>query len=623
MSLHWIDIAIILAYIVLTIAVGFWLSRKASENMESYYLGGNSMPWYLLGVSNASGQFDISGTMWLVSLMFVYGMKSMWIPWLWPTFNQIFLMVFLSAWVRRSGVVTGAEWIRTRFGGGTGGQLSHIIVVVFALVSVIGFLAYGFIGVGKFAAIFFPYEFSADARTNAACYGLILTFFTTLYTVKGGMFSVVFTEVLQFVVMTVAAIAVGVIAFNNLTDPSLIADKVPQGWYDIFFGWELGMDWTGILDEVNLLIENDKRSLFAIFFGMMLFKGILVSLAGPAPNYDMQRILSARTPAEAQKMSFSVNVALFFPRYLMIGGLAVLAMLAPYELLPRMDGAIDFEQILPNAIRDYLPIGLKGLLIAGLLAAFMGTFAATVNAASAYVVNDIYKKYYRPNAPAKNYVRMGYLTSALVVVVGTVVGLLTENVASILEWIVSGLWGGYTAANVFKWYWWRFNAYGYFWGMTAGIVSALVAPSLFTGWNALEAFPFVLGMSVLACVVATLLTPPEPAAVLDSFYRRVRPWGFWGPVYERLHARDPRVDKNTNFGRDMGNVAVGMIWQVSMAAAAVFLILKQWDSFFIGLAVIAATSAWLYFFWWPTLDEEPGGLVEEARPTGILMKTGG
>ncbi len=109
--------------------------------MKAYFLGGNTMPWYVLGISNASGMFDISGTMLLVYWMFVYGLKSVWIPWLWPTFNQIFLMVFLSAWLRRSNVMTGAEWIQTRFGKGRGAQLAHIIVVVYAFVSIIGFFS--------------------------------------------------------------------------------------------------------------------------------------------------------------------------------------------------------------------------------------------------------------------------------------------------------------------------------------------------------------------------------------------------------------------------------------------------------------------------------------------------
>ena len=121
MKLHYIDLGIILLYLIATIIIGYWVSKRASKNIQSYFLGGNSLPWYFLGVSNASGMFDIAGTMLLVYWLSLYGMKSIWIPWVWPVFNQIFLMVYLSVWLRRSNVMTGAEWIKTRFGTGRGG----------------------------------------------------------------------------------------------------------------------------------------------------------------------------------------------------------------------------------------------------------------------------------------------------------------------------------------------------------------------------------------------------------------------------------------------------------------------------------------------------------------------
>ena len=149
MKIDLIDISIIIAYFALVIIIGFLVSRRAIKDINSYFLSSNSLPWWMLGVSNASGMFDITGTMWLVYVLFVYGLKSVWLPWVWPVFNQVFLMVYLSFWLRRSKVMTGAEWIKTRFGTSTGAQLAHISVVVFALVSVIGFLAYGFQGIGN------------------------------------------------------------------------------------------------------------------------------------------------------------------------------------------------------------------------------------------------------------------------------------------------------------------------------------------------------------------------------------------------------------------------------------------------------------------------------------------
>ncbi|HSM49336.1 MAG TPA: hypothetical protein VK872_16065, partial [Draconibacterium sp.] len=156
MKLTVIDVIIIFVYLFSTVIIGLVLKKVAQKSKSNYMLGGNKLPWYMLGLSNASGMFDISGTMWLVTLLFVYGLKSIWIPWLWPVFNQVFLMVFLSIWLRRSKVTTGAEWINTRFGRSLDSRLSHGVVVFFALILCLGYLAYGFIGLGKFVMIFIP-----------------------------------------------------------------------------------------------------------------------------------------------------------------------------------------------------------------------------------------------------------------------------------------------------------------------------------------------------------------------------------------------------------------------------------------------------------------------------------
>src|SRR6266568_8836567 len=160
MKLRAWDLGIIVAYFLVVILTGLWVSRRGAKDLDSYFLGGKSLPWYLLGISDASGMFDISGTMYLVSILFVYGVKSIWLPWLWPVFNQIFLMMFLSGWLRRSNVLTGAEWIQTRFGKGPGANLAHLSVVFFALVNVIGMLAYAFKGIGKFAVVMLPWHFT-------------------------------------------------------------------------------------------------------------------------------------------------------------------------------------------------------------------------------------------------------------------------------------------------------------------------------------------------------------------------------------------------------------------------------------------------------------------------------
>ncbi|MGA3045155.1 MAG: sodium:solute symporter family protein [Terracidiphilus sp.] len=610
MHLHVVDIAIIVAYLLSTVFIGYWVSHRASQSMQNYFLGGNTMPWYMLGISNASGMFDISGTMLLVSWMFVYGLKSVWIPWLWPTFNQIFLMVYLSAWLRRSKVMTGAEWIKTRFGTGRGAQFSHLIVVIYAFVSIIGFFTYAFKGIGKFAQTYLPWNLTANE------YALILIGITAIYVIKGGMISVVITEVVQFFILSIASFAVGIIAMRKVA-PDMLHRVVPTGWDNIFFGWHLNLDWATLLPAANAKVAQDGYGLFGFFVIMLLFKGIPISAAGPAPNYDMQRVLSAKDPREASMMSAWVNIVLTPPRYFLVIGLTVLAAAFFGPNLRAMGTNMDFELVLPYALGRFVPVGLLGFLIAGLLAAFMSNFAATVNAAPPYFVNDIYKRFINSNASPKTYVRLSYLASFSVIVIGVLLGWNVTSVNEVVVWIVSGLWGGYTASNVLKWYWWRFNGWGYFWGMVTGIAAALGLPAVITQVSLVQhllatysinkevviVFPVVVGISLIGCLLGTLLTKPEDEAVLKDFYRRVRPWGFWGPVLKKVLAEDPSFKPNKDFLRDMFNIAVGIVWQVSLVALPLYIVIQEFYRVAIALAVILVTSAVLKFTWYDHLNE--------------------
>lgn len=595
MALETLDLIIIAVYLVSMIGIGFYLSKQASKNLDSYFLGGKKIPWWVLGVSNASGMFDITGTMWLVAMCFVYGLKSAWLPWIWPIFNQVFLMIYLSAWLRRSNVMTGAEWLKTRFGTGKGAELSHIAVVIFAVVSAVGFVSYAFKGIGKFAVIFFPWDLSPDT------YALIIFAITTLYVVKGGMYSVVFTELLQFVIMTIAAIAVGIIAMNMVSSEALNA-AIPAGWKELFFGWTLELDWTGVIDSVNQKITDDGFTLFGFFFMMMLFKGVLSSIAGPVPNYDMQRILATKDAKEAAKMSGIVSLVMFFPRYMMVAGLTILALVYMGPDIQASGEVFDFEQILPYAISNFVPVGLSGLLIAGLLAAFMSTYAATVNAAPAYLVNDVYKRYFNAEGSEKQYIRMSYLASLLLVVIGVGLGFLITSINDIMQWIFGALFGGYAAANVLKWHWWRFNAYGYFWGMMSGLMASLALPVVFPELQPLYAFPYLLLAGLIGSIAGTLLTPPEEDEVLMNFYQKVRPWGFWQPIKEKVMQKSPEFKGNNTFSRDMFNIVVGMTWQISLVVLPIYLVIKEFKPMMAALFVMLLTSYILKKNWYDKLE---------------------
>jgi len=619
MELHAVDIAIIVAYMLGMVAIGFAAERRARGGLSKYFLGDNEMPWWVLSMSNATTMFDVSGTMWLVSLLYVYGLKSVFIPWLWPVFNQIFLMVYLSAWLRRSGALTGAEWIALRFGSDRGAEASRISVVLFALVSVIGFTGYAFVGIAEFAGIFLPPVLSRNE------YAAIIIGVTTLYTVMGGLYSVVFTDLIQFAIKIICAMALGVIAMRTVS-AEMLAAVVPPGWSDIWFSWTLGLDWSPLMPIAAEHVEADGYKMFGAFFMMMVFKGLLVSMAGPAPNYDMQRILAAKSPKEAAMMSGLVTVVLFAPRFFMIAGITVLALAL---LSPEAASATSFniEQVLPMVIRDHLPVGLRGVMIAGLLAAFMSTFAGTINAAAAYLVNDLYRPYLRPRASEREYVRASYVASLAVVMAGCTAGLFIPTVAKATHWIVSGLWVGYAAPNVLKWHWWRLNGFGYFWGMVVGIGGAVLTAisSDFMYWLAwpslqlislwsdapssaydlnLMAFPMLMLLSLAATLAGTWLTEPERMDVLADFYRRTRPWGWWGPIERAVVSADPGFRPNRDFGRDAMNILIGIVWQTAFVAMPIYVVIREWRSAGVCVAIIVVTSLVLKRTWYDQLDKK-------------------
>jgi len=439
------------------------------------------------------------------------------------------------------------------------------------------------------------------------------------------MFSVVITEVMQFTLLSIASVAIGLIAMSTVS-PAMIHAAIPAGWDNIFFGWQTGLDWSRLIPAANSRIAEDGSSFFGLLFMMYLSKGILVSAAGPAPNYDMQRILSTRNPREACKMSAVVNVVLNVPRYFMVAGLAILALAFYSGTINKMGVAMDFEQILPDAMARFVPVGLLGITVAGLLAAFMSNFAATVNAAPPYIVNDIYRRFINPNASEKTCVRLSIASSLAIVVIGIYIGWFVTSINNVVGWITSALWGGYAASNLIKWYWWRFNGYGYFWGMMTGILAATApilpflhltdlqaawaanpaTPELVRNYLSLQTplafFPVILAISLVGCFVGSWLSKPEDMEVLKNFYKRTRPWVLWGPVLAAVQKDDPSFKPNPDFWRDMFNIVIGIVWQTALVALPIYVVIRETLRAEVTLGIVVATSIILYITWFRHLN---------------------
>jgi Na+/proline symporter len=513
-------------------------------------------------------------------------------------------MVYLGIWIRRSRVMTGAEWIRTRFGEGQGALLSRLMVAIFAIIATIGFMAYDFKGIGKFCEVLLPWKLSANT------YALLFMSITAFYVIVGGMYSVVITDLIQYAIMVVVSAIIAGLAISK-TGRADILEKVPTGWTNLFptwselcAGWPLNLDWSNFIPSVNQKIADDGWELFGLFFMVVLFKGILASSAGPPPNKDLQRMLATRSPKDCAMMCMCTQAVLYVPRYLLIAGITVLGLVFYSEPLRQMGGTFDTEQVLPYVVNKFLPVGVIGLVLAGMLAAFMSTFSGTINNGASYIVNDLYRRYINPKATDRKYIAASYVSSIAVVAVGIIFGYMTKSIHEVTQWIVAGLYAGQLAPNILKWYWWRFNAYGYFSGMLTGITAALAVPKIFPEFNTmLHVFPIVLVISMAASVVVSLLTRPDEQEVLKDFYRRVRPWGFWGPVLRAVQQEDPAFRRNTDFARDMVNVAAGIVWQTALTLIPIYLVIRGYRELALCGVVLAASSVFLKYNWYDRLEK--------------------
>ncbi|MFH2000757.1 MAG: hypothetical protein ABIK28_13830 [Planctomycetota bacterium] len=591
-----LDIVIVGVYFIVVVGFGFWCRAGASKSLEAYFLGGKSLHWLPLAMSGSVSNFDITGTMWIVSILFLLGMKSMWHHWMWGFLMGAFFMCYMGKWVRRSNVMTAAEWMKTRFGDGTGGRLARITYAVMAVVTLASFVGYAYQGIGKFASIYIPLERLADPDLPAWLQALftdyesdLLAVFiisvTTLYVVLGGLFSVVVTDVIQTVVLFLGSLFIAWLAWSKLT-PDLL-DTLPEGFTSLAVPWR-SPEFAGT--------DNAHFEFFGALVIVWVFKGLLLNAGGPGQMYDFQRFLAARTPSDAAKMGAAWSGFLIV-RWAMAMGIALLALTGAV-------GVTDSEQVMPLVLRDLLPSGIRGLVLAGLLAAFMSTFSSTVNAGASFIVRDIWQPYIRPRATERQSVRFGYFATLGLVAGGIGIGFQGDSIARIWSWMMMALGGGVIVPNVLRWYWWRMNGWGYSLGMLGGMALALVA--LFLPETPMYVlFPLIAGASLVVSVTVSLLTAPVEDETLSAFYTIVRPFGFWRPVGIAATKMKGGIHESSENGWIiLLNVILSML-AISGAYLFPMYLVGHWYAqalFWLALAVAACVV--LRFTWYARLHDD-------------------
>jgi len=588
-----IDFCIIVIYFFIVIGLGFWYRKRASKDLGAYFLGGKSIHWLGLAMSGSVSNFDITGTMWIISILYVLGMKSMWHHWMWGVMMGAFFLAYMGKWVRRSNVMTAAEWMKTRFGSGPAGSLARTAYALMAVLTLASFVGYAFQGIGKFASVYIPLESLADHTTigwlqtmatthEADVLAVAIIGVTTLYVILGGLYSVVVTDVIQTVVLTLASIFIAYIAWSKLT-PELLAG--------------LGGDWTSLRVPWRVkefaAINPAHSELFGAFVIVWVVKGLLLNAGGPAQMYDFQRFLAARNARDAAKVGAAWSVFLIV-RWAMAVGIVLLA-------LTGAAGVDDAEKVMPIVLLKFLPVGFRGIVVAGLLAAFMSTFSSTVNSGASFIVRDMWQPYFRPNAGDKESVRFSYLATLALVLVGIAIGFQAGSIATIWNWMMMALGAGVVMPNVLRWYWWRMNGWGYSLGMFAGILLSLIAlfhPEI----PAYYMFPSICAASLFVSIAASVASEPVAGEVLIAFYRSIRPFGLWGPIRRQADLSPGELaSKSENVPLTILNVILGMAAICGLYLFPMYLVGHWYVKSIIWFGAAVAAVAALAFTWYPNL----------------------
>jgi len=599
MNLSALDITIIAIYIAAILGIGFYVKRRAARGgLETYFLGGRALPWWMIAMSGSSSYFDITGTMWIVSLLVAIGMKAMWIQWLWCFVSTVFFAAYMGKWIRRSGVMTGAEWMVTRFGAGRWGGLARLSYTFYAVLTLTAFLGYTAVGMGKFGSVYFP------GLGDRACATLIIGV-TGLYVIVGGFEGLILVELLQTTLLSIGAVIIAVVGAAHF-DAARLAAATPEGWWSIAPAWTLP-HLAGTAQEVYFL--------FGAVILAYVANGLLIGLSGPPQLFDFQRFLATRNARDAAKMGALWGV-IHTVRWPMAMGIAILALVGlsgEAGLTERI--ATDAERALPVVIAHVLPAGVRGLAIAALLAAFVSTFNAMVNGGASYIVKDIYQRYVAPDASRRQLIAASYVASVALIVAGIVVSWFASSINAVFAWIMGSLGAGVVLPNVLRWYWWRINGQGYTAGTLAGMALSL-AQVIVINLLPPDTLPIYITLPVIAlsvcavCVLVSLATEPTDRKTLEGFYRTVQPGGFWRPVARAVRAADPTFRREHAFAADFLNVILGIPWMIALYLAPMYAVGHRWREAAGCATVLFALGIGLYFTWYRRLPKA------EARAVG-------
>lgn len=531
-----LDWFIVGAYLATAFAAGILVSRTAGKSMESYFVAGRSLPWWWLGTSMAATTFAADTPLVVSGLVAQYGIAGNWFWWSWAISHVSMAIVFAALW-RRARVITDAEVVELRYAGRGASILRTFKAIFFAVLIngiVLGWVIRAmskiatpfvdwrsWLGPDRFAALatawptWLLFDDLGTTLTVLALFGLI-----TLYSTMGGIRGVILTDLLQFVVAVVGAVIFSWIAVDSVGGlaglRTALFDTYPDAADLLAFVPSRGSAWLPV-------------QVFAIYIAVQWWAQYFADGSG----YLAQRLGTARsdTHAEAGSLWFCIaNYGIRTWPWILVALVGLV--LYPAAGATGMGAdlvAADPEMAYPVLMARLLPAGLLGLLFASLLAAFMSTVDTHINWGASYLVNDLYRRRFRPDASERELVRASRGAVVLMSVMAILIAAQISSVERAWRFFVA-LGAGLGLPSLLRWLWWRANAWTEIAGMTTAALAAVVLYPLFPDARDEYLLVVIVTLSTVASLSATFLTPPEPIETLRAFVRRVEPPGFWRPI---------------------------------------------------------------------------------------------
>ena len=538
-QLHWIDWSIIVGYIIFSLGVGIYFSKKAASSTEEYFLSGRSLPWWVVGTSMVATTFAADTPLAITE--FVRG-PGIWQNWFWWNLlmgSLLGVFLFSRLW-RRAEVLTDNELLEIRYSGKPAAFLRAFKAGYFSIL-------YNFIVMG--------WVINAMASVVSVMLNMdkwqavwICVIIALVYAILSGFWGVVVTDLVQFCIAMFGSISLAIIALNYVGGMETLLQKLSY------------LSGTGAVDDSTLKFIppippdsiNSTSFWESPFSKFLIFTTIMwwSHHGTDGGGYIIQRMSSAKNERHALLATLWYNLAHYALRVWPWIIVAVVSIVM-FPQIPEAYSELGVKAGYPLVMNTLLGPGLKGILIVSFLAAFMSTIDTHLNWGASYLINDIYKRFYKPNETERHYVVVGKIITVLLMLLAAFTALKMQSISKAWEFIFS-MGAGIGLVLILRWFWWRVNAWS---EITALATSIIITISLefiafyqtITAGEVYSLFgtePILFGISlqvhhklliivptaVISWLTVTLLTEPEPIDQLQKFYARVQPGGWWGPV---------------------------------------------------------------------------------------------